>query len=55
MHLTLERLEAPGGGEVWWGRGKGWGQPLGDYGGEVWDRDLLGGGAQAWKGIKSGL
>jgi hypothetical protein len=20
MYLTLERLEAPGGGEVWWGR-----------------------------------
>ena len=21
MHLTLERLEAPGSGEVWWGEG----------------------------------
>ena len=30
MHLTLERLEAPGSGETWWdGSGK-WGYPLRD-------------------------
>jgi hypothetical protein len=29
MHLTLERLEVPGGGEAWQGVGGG-GHPLGD-------------------------
>jgi hypothetical protein len=38
MHLTLERLEAPGSGGVWWGgdilleMGVGWGE-------EVWDEE----------------
>ena len=34
MHLTLERLEAPGSGEAWWvGGGWVWGHPFGDWGG----------------------
>jgi hypothetical protein len=40
MHLTFERLEAPGSGEVWWGG-------VGDFlleMGEEWDEDLLEGG-----------
>jgi hypothetical protein len=34
MHLALERLEAQGNGEVWWGEGEGW-TPLGDRRGEM--------------------
>jgi hypothetical protein len=30
MHLTLERLEAPGSGETWWGGSGKWGYPLRD-------------------------
>jgi len=33
MHLTLERFEAPGNGEVWWGAVGGWRHPLGGGGG----------------------
>jgi hypothetical protein len=38
MHFTLKRLEAPGSGEIWWGRGWGgvgtslWGWEGGDMG-----------------------
>jgi hypothetical protein len=30
MHLTLERLEDPGSGKVWWSRAIRWGHPLED-------------------------
>ena len=38
MYLTLERLGAPGSGEVWWGR------DLEDRVEEVWDVEQLEGG-----------
>jgi hypothetical protein len=34
MHPTLKRLEDPGSGEIWWGRGR---DPFGDGVEEVWD------------------
>jgi hypothetical protein len=39
MHLILERLEAPGYGEVWWGE-----HPLRGKGEEEWDEELWEGG-----------
>jgi hypothetical protein len=41
IHLILERLEAPGKGEDWWGMGK---HPLGSKGEEEWDEELWEGG-----------
>jgi hypothetical protein len=38
MYLTLERLGAPGSGEVWWGR------DLEDRVEEVWDVEQMDGG-----------
>jgi len=58
MHLTLERLEAPGSLEVWWGGWGGWGgviivetQGKGS-GEELWDVE-----SEGWtgRGIKSGV
>jgi hypothetical protein len=39
MHLTLEKLEAPGNGEVWWVCGCG--DILLETGKEEWDEELL--------------
>ena len=41
MHLTLERLEDPGSGEVWWG---GCVKILLEMGEEEWDEELSKGG-----------
>jgi hypothetical protein len=46
MHLTLERLEAPRGGEVWWDGGGG-GDILLETGEEGWDEEL-------WEGRPGG-
>ena len=49
-HLTLERLEAPGSGEVWWNR-VGCGNILLEMWGEVWNGEQLGsglGGDEDW-------
>ena len=44
MHLTLERLETPGSGEVLWGGNREWGHPLGDGEGEEWNEEQSEGG-----------
>jgi hypothetical protein len=43
MYLPLERLEAPGSGEIWWDVGCGGGILL-KTGEEEWDEELLEGG-----------
>lgn len=44
IHLTLERLEAPGREEVWWGRVEWGGDILLETGEVKWDEELLEGG-----------
>lgn len=44
MQLTLERLEAPGREEVWWGRVEWDGDILLETGEVKWDEELLEGG-----------
>lgn len=45
--LTLDRLEAPGREEAWWGGVWVWGHPLGDRGKEEWEVEL-------WEGRQGG-
>jgi hypothetical protein len=55
MHLTFERLEAPGSGEAWQGMGVyvwGYGDILLETGEEEWDEKLLEGNG---RGITTGL
>jgi len=44
MHLTLERLEVPGCGEVWWGGGGRGGDILLEMGEGEWDKEQSEGG-----------
>jgi hypothetical protein len=49
MFLTLERLETPGIGEVWWGEGGGLGHSLGD---KCWGKEEKYGQGQTRKGCR---
>lgn len=53
MYLTLERLEAPGSGEVWLGRGLRGGDILMEMKEEAWDVEQSAGALGC--GIRSGL